>query len=959
MLKSEDNKKSIEKAKTIHSQRNKSRLKNSEAAVPTGKNEYKETTRLFIKMLVTIFLCEAAIMVLLNIIPLSRGWEIIVDPLLLTALGTLILYWLFVRPIWLSLKQRNLAVEELKESEEKLRFLSDITEQVDDSVITTDLNFKITWVNNAFQRLYGYAPEEVLGRSPDFPNVEPNSEEIQNDIYETVSSGEVWRGEVLNRKKDGSIFPCELMIFALLDEHGNIKSYAGHQRDITERKKVERDLLLARQSIEAAGAGIYWIDKDARFVNANLAGCRQLGYSKEKLLSMTVHDIDPNFPKERWPSHWEELRQTGSISFETHHRHKSGNIFPVEVRLNYIKFEDKEYNFAFAKDITERKKAKDKLERYKIILENSSDLAYLCDTKGNVTFLNRIFEELSGHKPEEFLGKSFEPLFDKENLEKAIDLYSRTLNGESPIREVCFKDTGKLCEYHNFPLKDEKGRIVGVVGVARDITQRKKAEIMLQKERVTLNNIIELNPYAISIYDAEGHYVNGNKAFLETFKTAPPEGYSIFEDPIATQSGFSQEMQTKVKQGKTAKIPEMWYNPSSLSPDLPDIKICFESTIFPTFTSSGEIQNFVLMFNDITERKKAEDKLQESEERYRKVVEDQTEFIVRWQPDGIRTFVNDSYCRYFGISHDEAFGTSFFPFITEDYRKAVEKRIGSLTARNPVSTGEHQVIRPDGTIGWNQWTDRAIFNEEGMLIEFQSVGRDITERKKAEEKLLDYQAKLKSLASQLSLTEESERRRIATELHDQIGQSLVFSKIKLDELHQSATSSELTEALDEICNNIDQIIQDTRTLTFDLSSPILNQLGLEAAVAEWLDVQIQEKHGIETDFEDDGQQKSLDDDIQSLLFRNVRELLVNIIKHAHANKVKISIRRVDEHIHIDVEDDGKGFDYVKVTSGAAKETKFGLFSIRQRLEQLGGHFEVDSEPGRGSKFTMTAPLKLE
>jgi signal transduction histidine kinase len=122
-------------------------------------------------------------------------------------------------------------------------------------------------------------------------------------------------------------------------------------------------------------------------------------------------------------------------------------------------------------------------------------------------------------------------------------------------------------------------------------------------------------------------------------------------------------------------------------------------------------------------------------------------------------------------------------------------------------------------------------------------------------------------------------------------------------------------------------------------------------------VQIREKHGIETEFEDDGQQKQLDDDIQALLFRNVRELLVNVIKHAKAHKVKVSIGRVNEHIHIYVEDDGKGFDSVKVTSSAAKDTKFGLFSIRQRLEQLGGHFEIDSEPGRGSKFSMTVPLK--
>ena len=246
----------------------------------------------------------------------------------------------------------------------------------------------------------------------------------------------------------------------------------------------------------------------------------------------------------------------------------------------------------------------------------------------------------------------------------------------------------------------------------------------------------------------------------------------------------------------------------------------------------------------------------------------------------------------------------------------------------------------------------------GIYLSLFEINRARKQLSEANHLLYEDRSQLKSLVSQLSLTEERERRRMATELHDQISQTLVFSKIKLDELHQSATSSELTKALDEICNNINQVIQDTRTLTFDLSSPILNEIGLEAAVAEWLDVQVREKHGIETEFVDDGQQKPLDGDIRALLFRNVRELLVNVIKHADAHKVKVSFRRVNEHIHIDVEDDGKGFDSIKAISTGIEDTKFGLFSIRQRLEQLGGQFEIDSEEKRGSKIMMTAPLKL-
>jgi signal transduction histidine kinase len=236
---------------------------------------------------------------------------------------------------------------------------------------------------------------------------------------------------------------------------------------------------------------------------------------------------------------------------------------------------------------------------------------------------------------------------------------------------------------------------------------------------------------------------------------------------------------------------------------------------------------------------------------------------------------------------------------------------------------------------------------------------DITKRKQAQQKLFDDREQLKSLASQLSLTEEHERHRLATELHDHIGQSLVISKIKLDQLRKCESGGSMTEALTEVSRCLGQVIADTRTLTFDLSYPILYELGFEAAVAEWLTEQIEEKHGIKARFEDDGRSKPLDDDIQALLFRNVRELLINVVKHAHADYVKVSVRRADPHICVRVEDNGIGFDPLEVAAMAAKRAEFGLFSIRERLEQLGGYIEIESEPDRGTKITMLAPLKRE
>lgn len=207
----------------------------------------------------------------------------------------------------------------------------------------------------------------------------------------------------------------------------------------------------------------------------------------------------------------------------------------------------------------------------------------------------------------------------------------------------------------------------------------------------------------------------------------------------------------------------------------------------------------------------------------------------------------------------------------------------------------------------------------------------------------------------MTLTEERERHKIATELHASIGQSLVISKIMIEKLRSSAICGELGEKLKEVCDSLDRTIQESKTLTFDLSSPILYELGFETAVAEWLAEQIGKKYGIATEFQDDKETKPLDDDVRVLLFRSVRELLINTVKHSRAKKVAVSISRVGDKIRVSVEDNGVGFGVKE----AAETSGFGLFSIKERLEELGGHLGIESEPGKGMKVTLIAPLKVE
>jgi len=245
----------------------------------------------------------------------------------------------------------------------------------------------------------------------------------------------------------------------------------------------------------------------------------------------------------------------------------------------------------------------------------------------------------------------------------------------------------------------------------------------------------------------------------------------------------------------------------------------------------------------------------------------------------------------------------------------------------------------------------------GLIVIISLLLATYLRRLRVEKKLLAFQGQLKSLTSEILLTEDRQRRRIAAELHDRLSQSLIISKLNLDTLRESACSKDITENLDEIRGSLDRIIQNTRALTFDLSSPILYELGFESAVSEWLVENLQQKHGITCTFEEAGTDEILDEDIAVILFRMVRELLINVVEHSGADKVKVSIYKVDGHIYITIEDDGVGFEPSKIASVTGKKGPLGLFAIREKLEHLQGRLDINSVPAVGTKIKITAPLK--
>jgi PAS domain S-box-containing protein len=339
--------------------------------------------------------------------------------------------------------------------------------------------------------------------------------------------------------------------------------------------------------------------------------------------------------------------------------------------------------------------------------------------------------------------------------------------------------------------------------------------------------------------------------------------------------------------------------------------------------------------------------LRKSEERFRTVAEMTSSAIFIYNDSRI-LFVNSGAENLTGFTRSELLAKNYFDLLQPEERIRLRREEATEPAA-PAAPHRYEarIITRDGPERWVDCTSGWI-QFEGQPVRL-ATAFDITKRKIAE-------GKLRSLASELSMTEERERRRMATYLHDIIGQTLSITKMKIRTLQKSGPPAGQERALADIRDLIEQSIGDTQTLTFELCPPILYELSFEAAI-EWLAERMAKQHAIAIEFLDDQQVKPLSEDVKVLLFAAVREILVNVIKHAEAKHAVVGLSREDGVMRVEVSDDGKGFDGVRKTDSAFGGGGFGLFNIRERLTYLGGHLDICSEPGSGTRVTIRAPLQ--
>ena len=346
------------------------------------------------------------------------------------------------------------------------------------------------------------------------------------------------------------------------------------------------------------------------------------------------------------------------------------------------------------------------------------------------------------------------------------------------------------------------------------------------------------------------------------------------------------------------------------------------------------------------QRRRVEESLKCQKEMLEKIVNNLPVMITSYTADGIQV-VNKEFERVLGWSLEEVQGIDL---VSECYPDPKDREeVLDLMRNSPPGWRRVRTRTRDGRFVSDSWTNIRLW--DGVSI---GIGSDITEREKAENELLQYRNRLRSLASEISLAEGRDRKRIAAELHNRTIQTLALAKIKLGAIQEALSSEVSGSQLGDIRDLIEQSIQDTRSLVFELSPPILHDLGFVAAV-EWLVDHIGTQFGIRCRAKDDGEPKALADDVQMVLFQSVRELLINVGKHAAASEATVRLKRLEDEILIEVQDNGKGFD-PEATVRQDLNRGFGLFSIQERLDLLGGSMEIQSSPGRGARVRLKARL---
>ena len=596
-------------------------------------------------------------------------------------------------------------------------------------------------------------------------------------------------------------------------------------------------------------------------------------------------------------------------------------------------------------------------QQFRLLVSSVTDYAiYLLDGAGRVASWNAGAERIKGYRADEIVGRSFSQFYTPEDRAKGLPDQALA----KARREGRFEGEGWRLRKDGSrfwalvvidTVRNDAGEIIGFAKITRDISERRAMEQRLRESEERMRAFTAHSPSLMCMKDRDGRYRFANDRFLERYSLRPDQVLG------RTDAELFPRRQALAAAAHDAEVlargePLQYEERASLA-DGQRVSLVSK---FPVFDAGGAVTAIGVVASDITDRRVTEQALREQRTLLAEAQKIAGLGSWEWDPDTGRVSWSDELYRIFGVARQDV-QPSFENYL-ERLHPEDRQQSGSMVARalidnRPFSMLE-RVVRPGGELRYVRSQGDVVRNERGKPIKVLVACLDITEQRHSEGALRQAAQDLHGLTRRLVQAEEAERRRLARELHDRVGQSLSALNINLDIISRDsqALPPALRQRLEDSLGLVDGTLQSIESVMADLRPPLLDEYGLGAALG-WHSEEFARRTGVRvavTDRTPDAT-KGARPEAAVALFRIAQEALNNVLKHAQAKNVRIDVSATDEELILDVHDDGRGFD-----PRAARRGRWGMTTMRERAEAAGGQLHVDATPGQGTRIHARVPL---
>jgi PAS domain S-box-containing protein len=609
--------------------------------------------------------------------------------------------------------------------------------------------------------------------------------------------------------------------------------------------------------------------------------------------------------------------------------------------------------------------------RFRTMSNAAPVMIWMADPAGNYTWVNRRWQAFTGCPLD--LARS-DARFDRIHPDEAGP-YREAFGGAVTRREP-FRMEYRLRRFdgeHRWvideatPLYAPDGTLRGFIGTCVDVDDQKRVEQALRDSESRFRAIVSQATVGVAQTDLEGRFTYVNAGYCQITGYSEAELYERRMQDL-THPDDVAELDSRQRQALASGEPFV-LDQRYVRPD--GTPIWVNTSVTAVVDERGRPNAILAVTLDISKRRQHEEALRDSEERYRALVEATTAIVWMASPDGRLQYCSPQWYDYTGLSEEQSRDYGWTRAVEPQHREHIARFWRRIASAQSTMEIEVPLRRRDGSVRWHIARGVLLRDEVGEPVRWIGSALDIHDRKQAQEQLerlnvtledrvaertavAERQAEqLRQLAAELTRTEQNERRRLATTLHDHLQQLLVAAKFRLRVAeNRGGQDTALILQIDEL---IDQSIEVSRSLTVELSPPVLRDAGLCPAL-EWLARWMSEKHHLTVDVDLDEAAEPADEHVRVILFEAARELLFNVAKHARVDEARVVLAPYDDqHIQLMIIDSGIGFDPGERSASGPGVAGIGLRSIRERIGYFGGRVDVDARPGGGTTATLVAP----